>query len=322
MAPNGWPSRTSGTARCVNPPSPRVITTPPVRKASGTAAQEETGERQKEQLPFHVFASPRTNCQTGCGLWQRPSAMPSQSVSATATLMVRAYVSSTEFHATGSSSSARNSGDISTFPRSSFSALPGGAGELLSGCVDPSSGGGFSSLTIVAPLHANSFAMLRHGVVTHLLCTHIPRGSTAQYAGVVPQRQSAYRARIFREEDDSTLTNGKLTSIERMFTSARLDHGNAPVQCAIDFHEAHQQKIIHNRADRKIRHVGGDAEELGVFIVEESRHQAMLAKGHERVKEVAVHRQIANGIAITGHAIDHHPLYLEFLNQLDNAREM
>src|ERR1035437_3335098 len=27
-----------------------------------------------------------------------------------------------------------------------------------------------------------------------------------------------YRARVFREEHDSTLTNGKLTSIERMFT--------------------------------------------------------------------------------------------------------
>lgn len=104
-----------------------------------------------------------------------------------------------------------------------------------------------------------------------------------------------------------------------MVASPRLDHGHAAVQGVVDFHEAHEDKIIHNRADGKIRHVARYPEELGIFVIKECGHQPVLAVGYQRVKKVAVHGDFAEGGAITGHTINHQALNVMLLNDIDDS---
>src|ERR1039458_1809732 len=107
-----------------------------------------------------------------------------------------------------------------------------------------------------------------------------------------------------------------------MVASPRLDHGHAAVQGVVDFHEAHEDKIIHNRADGKIRHVTRYTEELGIFVIKECGHQVVFAVGHQGVKKVTVHGDFAEGGAITSHAINHQALNLILLNDIDDSRVM
>src|ERR1022692_3276605 len=107
-----------------------------------------------------------------------------------------------------------------------------------------------------------------------------------------------------------------------MFAPPRLDYRNAAMKRVVDFHQAHQDEVIHDGADGKIRHVGGDAQELWILIIEESRHQTLLAIGHHGMEEIAVHADFSDGGAITCHPINHHPLYVMLFDKLDNAIEV
>ena len=82
----------------------------------------------------------------------------------------------------------------------------------------------------MAPVHPNSFAVLRLPNATHPLAAREPGGSPAQETGVALQGQWGRRALVFGDERDSTLPDYKLTSVERMFAAARLDHGHASVK--------------------------------------------------------------------------------------------
>ena len=104
-----------------------------------------------------------------------------------------------------------------------------------------------------------------------------------------------------------------------MFAAPRFDHRNAAVKRVVDFHQAHQDEVIHDGAERKIRHIGRDPEELWVLIIKEARHQTLLAVGHYGMNEIAVHGEFSNCSAITCHPINHHPLYVVLLDKLDDA---
>src|ERR1039457_245087 len=104
-----------------------------------------------------------------------------------------------------------------------------------------------------------------------------------------------------------------------MFASPRLDYRNAAMKRVVDFHQAHQDEVIHDGADGKIRHVGGDPQELWILIIEESSHQTLLAIGHHGMEEIAVHADFSDGGAITCHPINHQPLYVMLLDNVNNA---
>ena len=72
----------------------------------------------------------------------------------------------------------------------------------------------------------------------------------------------------------------------------------------------------------KIRHELVHAEQLGIFIVEEGRHQALFAVAHQGVEEFAVQLLVLQGAGITRHAVDDQPLDLVLLNGPDDAREV
>src|SRR5882762_5208853 len=105
-----------------------------------------------------------------------------------------------------------------------------------------------------------------------------------------------------------------------MFTPPRLDYRNAAVKRVVDFHQAHQNEVIHDGTKREIRHVGRDPEKLRVLIIEESRHQTLFAIGHYGVEEIAVHADFSDRSAITCHPINHHPLHVMLLDKLYDAR--
>src|ERR1700730_9774034 len=81
-------------------------------------------------------------------------------------------------------------------------------------------------------------------------------GGPAQETGVTLQRQCGDQILFQGNQRDSPLTDHKLASIEGMSTPPRLNDRDAAVKRVVDFHQAHQNEVINDRANRKIWHVG------------------------------------------------------------------
>src|ERR1700721_2490595 len=107
-----------------------------------------------------------------------------------------------------------------------------------------------------------------------------------------------------------------------MSTSTGLVNGNTAMKCVVDFYDTHQDKVVNNGIDGEIWHVGRDPKELRIFIIEECCHRTILAIVHQGGKKVSIKSHIPESGAVTSHAIDYHPLYVVFLDQLNDLGVM
>ena len=150
-----------------------------------------------------------------------------------------------------------------------------------------------------------------------------PRRRAAQQAVVARERQHRQRLRLIHgHQGDAAWPDGELAGDELVGTAPGLGHRDGPVQRVAQLHEVEQDDVVHDGADRELRHELVHAEQLGVLVAQEGRHQALFAVVHQGVEEFAVELLVLQGGLVTRHPVDDQPFDVVRFNGPGDARKV